>query len=52
MRRLTPASLATGGVDHLVVTLALPTSAGDDFQGLSSALSLTFTGIQANGTAR
>ena len=48
----TPASLATGGVDHLVVTLALPTSAGDDFQGLSSALSLTFTGVQANGTAR
>ncbi|GAB3349303.1 TasA family protein [Modestobacter lapidis] len=48
----TPASLTAGGTDHLVVTLALPTSADNDFQGLSSALSLTFGGTQASGTTR
>jgi hypothetical protein len=48
----TPASLTAGNTDYLVVTLALPTSAGNQFQGLSSALSLTFGGTQADGTAR
>ena len=48
----TPASLASRGVDHLVVTLALPSTAGNEFQGLSSSLALTFGGTQANGTAR
>jgi len=48
----TPASLTPGGTDHLVVTLALPTGAGNQFQGLSSALSLTFGGAQADGTTR
>ena len=48
----TPASLTNGGVDHLTVTLALPTGAGNEFQGLSSSLALTFGGTQANGTAR
>jgi camelysin-like metallo-endopeptidase len=48
----TPASLTNGGVDHLVVTLALPSTAGNEFQGLSSSLALTFGGTQANGTAR
>ena len=48
----TPASLTSGGKDHLVVTLALPTSAGNEFQGQSSALSLTFGGTQADGTTR
>jgi hypothetical protein len=48
----TPASLTAGNTDHLVVTLALPTEAGNQFQGLSSALSLTFGGTQADGTAR
>jgi hypothetical protein len=47
-----PASLATGGVDHLVVTLSLPTSAGNTFQGLSNSLAISFTGTQASGTAR
>ena len=47
-----PASLTSGRTDHLVVTLALPSSAGNEFQGLSSALALTFSGTQANGTAR
>ena len=48
----TPASLTPGATDYLVVTLALPTAAGNEFQGLSSALTLTFSGVQANGTAR
>jgi camelysin-like metallo-endopeptidase len=48
----TPASLTVGGVDHLVVTLSLPTSAGNTFQGLSNSLALTFNGVQATGTAR
>jgi hypothetical protein len=47
-----PASLTAGGVDHLVVTLSLPTSAGNTFQGLSNSLAITFTGTQASGTAR
>ena len=48
----TPASLTAGNTDYLVVTLTLPTEAGNQFQGLSSALSLTFGGTQADGTAR
>jgi hypothetical protein len=47
-----PASLTAGGVDHLAVTLSLPTSAGNTFQGLSTSLAISFTGIQASGTAR
>ena len=47
-----PASLTANTIDHLVVTLALPTGAGNEFQGLSSAVALTFSGTQANGTAR
>ena len=46
------ASKTAGGVDHLLVTLSLPTSAGNDLQGQTSALSLTFTGTQKTGTAR
>jgi hypothetical protein len=49
---VTPASLASKGVDHLVVTLSLPTSAGNEFQGLTNSLTLTFNGSQASGTAR
>ena len=48
----TPASLTAGGVDNLVVTLALPTTADNKFQGATSALTLTFGGTQANGTNR
>ena len=47
-----PASLAAGGVDNLVFSISLPTSAGNNMQGLSSSLSLTFTGVQRTGTAR
>ncbi len=48
----TPASLTAGNTDYLVVTLALPTGADNRFQGLSSALTLTFGGTQADGTTR
>ena len=47
-----PASLAAGGVDNLVFSISLPTSAGNTFQGKSATLSLTFTGVQRTGTAR
>ncbi|MBB3676164.1 TasA family protein [Modestobacter versicolor] len=46
------ASLAPKGTDHLVVTLSLPTSADNGFQGKTSALSVTFTGTQQTGTNR
>ncbi|MGY1773830.1 TasA family protein [Blastococcus sp. SYSU D00813] len=46
------ASLQPGGVDHLVFTLSLPTTAGDSFQGERATLGLTFTGVQRSGTAR
>jgi hypothetical protein len=47
-----PASLAAGGVDHLMFTIALPTSADNTFQGKSASLALTFTGVQRTGLAR
>jgi hypothetical protein len=46
------ASLAAGGIDHLLLTVSLPTSAGNGFQGQSSTLGLTFTGVQRDGAAR
>ncbi len=47
-----PASLAVGGVDRLIFTLSLPTTADNTFQGKNASLSLTFTGVQRAGTAR
>ena len=47
-----PASLTAGGVDNLVFTIALPTTADNTFQNKSASLSLTFTGVQRTGTAR
>ncbi|MGY1641385.1 TasA family protein [Geodermatophilus sp. SYSU D00703] len=49
---VTPNSLNPGGTDNLVFTISLPTTADNAFQGKSSALTLTFTGVQRNGTAR
>jgi predicted ribosomally synthesized peptide with SipW-like signal peptide len=50
---LTPlAGLAAGGSDQLVVRLALPTTAGNTFQGLTSTLTLEFSGTQRAGSAR
>jgi hypothetical protein len=45
-------SLAAGRTDHLLVTLSLPAAAGNDLQGKSSTLTLTFTGTQQTGTSR
>ncbi|MGY1855510.1 TasA family protein [Modestobacter sp. SYSU DS0290] len=45
-------SQAVGGTDHLMVTLSLPQSADNAFQGKTSTLELTFTGTQATGTTR
>jgi len=45
------ASLAARGVDHLLLTLSLPTTAGNAFEGISSTLNLTFTGVQRAGAA-
>jgi hypothetical protein len=39
-------------VDYLVVTLSLPSTAGNTFQGLANTLSISFTGSQATGTNR
>lgn len=47
-----PAAQSPQGTDHLVVTLSLPESAGNDFQAKTSALSLSFTGTQQTGTDR
>ena len=47
------ASLAAGGVDHLLMTASLPsTASGDDFEGATSDLEFVFTGTQRAGTAR
>jgi len=43
-------SLTAGATDHLRVTLTLPSTAGNTFQGLSSTISYTFTGTQRAGT--
>lgn len=45
-------SLAPGGVDNLVFTISLPTTAGSHFQGLTADVSLAFTGVQVAGKAR
>jgi spore coat-associated protein N len=41
-----------GGVNHLRVTLTLPVSAGNEFQGLSSVVEYTFSAVQRAGTSR
>ena len=46
------ASLTPGGVDHLAVTISLPATAGNDFQGKTSTLALTFSGVQRAATTR
>jgi spore coat-associated protein N len=38
------------GTDHLRVTLSLPSSAGNTFQGLSSTITYAFTGTQRAAT--
>ena len=47
------ASTSVGGVDHLLLTASLPTSAsGDAFEGATSSLDFVFTGTQRAGKAR
>jgi hypothetical protein len=46
------ASLNPGGVDHLAVTISLPTTADNTFQGRTSTLALTFSGVQRAAAAR
>ena len=45
-------SLNPGGVDNLIFSISLPTTAGDNFQGKTSTLSLVFTGTQRAAGAR
>jgi spore coat-associated protein N len=40
------------GTDHLRVTLSLPSSAGNTFQGLSSTVTYAFTGTQRAATSK
>lgn len=47
-----PAALTPGGAEHLLLTLSLPTSADNTFQGKTSTLALTFSGIQRAATTR
>src|SRR3712207_9522392 len=47
-----PASLTPGGTDHLLLTLSLPTSADNTFQGKTSTLALTFSGVQRAATTQ
>ncbi|MGY2067591.1 hypothetical protein [Blastococcus sp. SYSU DS0619] len=46
------ASLAPGGVDHLLTTVSFPATAGDELRRQSSALTFTFTATQRDGAAR
>lgn len=45
-------STSPGGTDHLRFTLTLPAAAGNDFQGKSSTIAYTFTGVQRSATAK
>lgn len=45
-------SLNPGGVDHLIFTVSLPSTAGNAFQGQNATLSLVFSGTQRTGTTR
>ena len=46
------AALTPGGTDHLRVTLTLPASADNAFQGLSSTIGFVFTGTQRAAASR
>jgi predicted ribosomally synthesized peptide with SipW-like signal peptide len=43
-------SLTAGSSDDMVVTVDLPSSAGNSFQGLESVITYTFNAIQRDGT--
>lgn len=46
------ASLTAGGSDNLRVTLTLPSTAGNTFQGLTSTVNFAFDATQRTATAR
>ncbi len=46
------AALTAGATSYLVVTMTLPTTADNTFQGKSSTISFTFNGTQRAGTQR
>ncbi|MBW3547062.1 MAG: M73 family metallopeptidase, partial [Actinobacteria bacterium] len=43
-------AVTAGNTDDMVVTLSLPTTADNTFQGKSATIEYTFTGTQRNGT--
>ena len=43
-------ALTAGGVDYLMVTVSLPTTADNTFQSKSSVVNFAFTGTQRTGT--
>lgn len=45
-------ALTAGNTDDMVVTVDLPTTADDTFQGKSATIQYTFTGTQRNGTSK
>ncbi len=45
-------ALTAGNTDDLVVTVNLPTTAGDTFQGKSATIEYTFLGTQRNGMSK
>lgn len=45
-------TVTAGTTDYLRVTLSLPTSANNSFQGLNSVVGFTFTGTQRSATNR
>ena len=46
------ASLTAGSTDDMVVTVTLPTTADNTFQGKSATVEYTFTGTQRAGTSK
>jgi hypothetical protein len=45
-------ALSAGGTDHLRVTLSFPSSAGNAFQGVTTAVTYTFTATQRAATSK
>lgn len=45
-------ALTADGVDHLLATLSLPSTAGESMKGQQSELAMTFTAVQREGEAR
>lgn len=45
-------SLTAGSADHLKITTALPTAAGNSFQGATSTIDFTFNATQRTGTVQ